>query len=451
MKRVMMPVIVGLLLSLCVSIVAADAKELRAAVARVDITPAPGVNLWGYGNRKSSATGTLDPLYARVLLLSDGERAVGLVTLDLGRTFGIPSMNLVRERVRKSSAIEQVFFCASHTHSGPVIEDSYPEGKTPAWESAALEKISAALEDAKKRLAPATIGTGFGQTYIGHNRRLVSPDGTVKMFWRNATKIPTSPVDPTVGVIRVDSANGVPVAILVNYACHPVVFGPDNLRYSADYPGAMARTVEAAFDNAPICFFLQGAPGDINPYMDKTPLAENAEKIMVETGQQLGQEAARVAKLIRTSAPGNPGLNETLDVMRFKCRWDSQKILAAMAKVYGEAAVKRNASMFADTIEAPVMTFLIDDDIALVGMPGEPFVDFQIDLRARSPLRSTFFVGYSNGYDAYFPTMRAAVEGGYGANDVVTRVEVGAGETMVDHALATIYKMLGKLHDMPGR
>ena len=85
-------------------------------------------------------------------------------------------------------------------------------------------------------------------------------------FERNLTQVPTTPVDGTVSVLRVDSTDGQPLAILVNYACHPVVFGSDNLQYSADFPAAMARTVEGAFAGKPLCFFLQGAPGDINPF-----------------------------------------------------------------------------------------------------------------------------------------------------------------------------------------
>jgi hypothetical protein len=229
------------------------------------------------------------------------------------------------------------------------------------------------------------------------------------------------------------------------------VFGPDNLRYSADYPGAMARTVEEAFAGAPLCFFLQGAPGDINPYMDKTPLAENADKVMAETGAQLGQEVIRVAKSIRTAASSRPSLKASLDVLPFKLRWDRNKLLAGMVQLAGEATAKRYAPLMAEVIEAPVMTLLINDEIALAGMPGEPFVDFQIDLRSRSPVRSSFFVGYSNGYIAYFPTIRAAVEGGYGANSLTTRVEVGAGETMLDHSIIALYRMLGKLKDTPSQ
>jgi IS1 family transposase len=255
----------------------------------------------------------------------------------------------------------------------------------------------------------------------------------------------------TVGVIRVDDRSGKPIAILVNYACHPVVFGPDNLRYSADYPGAMARTVDSALAGSPICFFLQGAPGDINPFMDKTPLAENADRVMVETGVQLGQEVTRVAKTIRAEVPARPSLKANLDVLHFKLRWDRDKLLKALSQLVGEATAKRYAPLMAEPMEAPVMTILINNEIALAGMPGEPFVDFQIGFRERSPVRSNFFVGHSNGYLAYFPTIRAAVEGGYGANSVTTRTEVGAGETMLDHSIITLYKMLGKLKDTPSQ
>jgi hypothetical protein len=138
-------------------------------------------------------------------------------------------------------------------------------------------------------------------------------------------------------------------------------------------------------------------------------------------------------------------------VLRFKLRWDRNKLLTGLSQLVGEATAKRYAPLMAEPIEAPVMTVLINNEIALAGMPGEPFVDFQIGFRERSPVRSSFFVGYSNGYFAYFPTIRAAADGGYGANTVTTRVEVGAGETMLDHSVITLYKMVGKLKDKPSQ
>ena len=51
-------------------------------------------------------------------------------------------------------------------------------------------------------------------------------------------------MDPTVSMIRVDKMDGSALAILIQYACHPVVFGSDNLQYSADFPGVMNHIVE---------------------------------------------------------------------------------------------------------------------------------------------------------------------------------------------------------------
>jgi len=427
------------------------AAEFKAAVARTDITPPLEYSLWGYSDRKGGAKSVLDPLYARVLLLEDGSNRLALVTLDLGRSFGPPFMDALRRRVKKSASVQQVFFMASHTHSGAIIDDAYPEGKTPPWETESLDKIAEAIEEAAGRLVPARLGTGYGETLIGHNRRYLQPDGTVKMLWRNATKTPTHPVDPAVGVIRVDDNAGKALAILINYACHPVVFGPDNLRYSADYPGAMAKYVEEQFDKTPVCFFLQGAAGDINPYFDKTPLAEDADRLMKETGEQLGQEAARVARAITTRAPEKPSLKHSLDTMNFNLRWDAGKVMPVLEKVVDARTAGYYRRSLVSPISCPVMSLLINDQIALMGMPGEPFVEFGLDFRARAPVPDAFFVGYANGYYGYFPTIRTAVEGGYGANSLTTRTEVGAGEAMLNHGLVKLYEMLGRLKDVPSQ
>jgi hypothetical protein len=235
----------------------------------------------------------------------------------------------------------------------------------------------------------------------------------------------------------------------VNYACHPVVFGPDNLRYSADYPGAMARVVEASFGDRPVCFFLQGAPGDINPMLDKTPLPENADAEMLRAGRQLGREVARVAKEVQTEAPAIPEIAMLVDQMPFKNRWNLDKLKAQIVAAYGPTLITRYRRYLVDPIVAPVMTLVLNRQIALVGLPGEPFVGLQLSLKQRSPLPFTFLCGYTNGYIAYFPTIREAVSGGYGADTITTRVEIGAGERLVDRGLIHIYRILGMLRDKP--
>src|SRR6185295_1104692 len=112
---------------------------LRAGTAKADITPPGGEVMWGFEDRLKPATGTLDPLYARVLVLEVGERRLALVSLDLGRCFGPGAVERLRASAKRSSGISCLLLTASHTHSAPVIRDEYPKG-TPAWERIALEK-----------------------------------------------------------------------------------------------------------------------------------------------------------------------------------------------------------------------------------------------------------------------------------------------------------------------
>jgi neutral ceramidase len=431
----------------------------KAAVAKADITPPPGQPMYGFFDRIKDnrlATGTLDPLFARILVLEVGERRLALITLDLGRTFNESELATLRHRLKVSADISFLIVTASHTHSGPNVLDEYPGNRAPTWETDALDRIANAVDQASRHLVDAQIGTGRGTAYIGYNRRQVRPDGEVTMLWSNPEKQPTAPLDPSVWVMRIDDINRRPIAILVNYACHPVVLGSDNVKYSADFVGMMASTVEKAFTGGPMCFFLQGADGDINPYFTTTPLGEGAEAKRDWTGQQLGQEAARVAHSIQTEIPRQPAIDFADDVVRFKPRWGSGKFRDGLMRNFGTRVFEDHADIFVhdpppDHLDLHVTSFLLNRQIAVLGMPGEPFVDFQINWRDRCPVQDCIVLGYTNGYFDYLPTIESAAEGGYGAGDSNTYVEVGAGERMLRQALVRVYEFLGKLTDAPER
>ncbi|HVO97903.1 MAG TPA: neutral/alkaline non-lysosomal ceramidase N-terminal domain-containing protein [Bryobacteraceae bacterium] len=435
-------------IAICFSLMAclANATALRAGVSKVDITPAPGELMWGFESRTTPAKGTLDPLYARVLVLESGAQRLGLVTLDLGRSFGPAATEEIRESAQRTSAITCLLLSASHTHSAPGVQDTYKKG-VPPWERAAREKIKEAIRDATAHLTDARIGTGVGIAYIGHNRLRVDANGKVGWFERNPTQIPTAPVDPTVTVVRVDALDGKPLAIVVNYACHPVVFGEDNLQYSADYPAAMNRVVEQT--TGAMSFFLQGAPGDINPYYTQQPIEQDAQKMREWTGERLGKEAARVAQGIRTEAGGDSSIQSSEELVKFRLRWDPQQFQAALLKFLGPEALEGYIDPTAREFSIPVSTVLINKQIAITTFPGEPFVEFQMNWRDRCPVGTTLLAGYTNGYYGYFPTIASAARGGYGAASAATWMEPGAGEWIIDRAVVNILKMLGRLADMP--
>lgn len=410
----------------CALAVSGYADELTAGVARADITPPVGFPMGGYAARQGPSTGVHDPLYATVLLLKANDMSVAIISCDL-RSF--PSERIVT-LARERRLADHVLIAVTHNHSGPMTwEDKRWPKPSASWFAETEDKILRAIEEATKKLFPARISAGFGEIYLGHNRRKVESDGKVTMFWRNAEKLPTSPIDPTVGVIRVDDESGKPRAVIVNYACHAVVLGPDNRMISADYPGYLARRVERELPGA-LCLFTQGGAGDINPYLDKQPVAEKGFAEAEKMGSALAEEVLKVARKLKPQSSDKTSLRAAAEVVEFRDRWDTKK-----------------------TLKAGLTTLLINNDIAIATMPGEPFVDLQIALRDKSEIASTFLFGYT--YSAggewigYVPTIRAASEGGYGAG-YNTRIEVGAGEATIDRAIVNLFKLQGKLKTSPG-
>ncbi len=440
------PVVTSLILTAMLSPDLRGADAFRAAVARVDITPAAGERMWGYFNRTSPATGQIDPLWGRVLLLESGQTRVVLVNVDLGRPFSNAVIDHLRQGVAEPGYRTQLIVAATHTHAGPVILDAYPKGRIPRWEEAARTKILKAYRDARLRLTGARIGIGYGRVEVGYNRRAVAPDGRVTMLWANESKSPTAPLDPVIAVLRVDSAKGEPLAVLLNYAMHPVVFGHLNRKYSADLVGYALRTVEESLGGRTVALFLQGGCGDINPYFATATVEPEAKCRW--TGEAVGREAARVAAGIHTAT-----LTGRLDFieerMPFHLRWEPKAYRDLLLATIGPDAYEQFSAPVQPKYMVPVSLILVGRTIALLAMPGEPFVELQTEWRRRCPVPNALLAGYTNGYFGYFPTIKAAAEGGYGAASTTTWLEVGAGERMLDYGVIKTNELLGRLHSTP--
>jgi len=99
-------------------------------------------------------------------------------------------------------------------------------------------------------------------------------------------------------------------------------------------------------------------------------------------------------------------------------------------------------------------TVLINDDIAIATFPGEPFVYFQFDWKKRVEVPHPFFFGYtfSSGGDnpSYICDIKSAAYGGYGADDSPGRIQVGAGEAIMNKHLENLYRLRGIMRDEPG-
>jgi len=217
----------------------------------------------------------------------------------------------------------------------------------------------------------------------------------------------------------------------------------------ADFPAIMNRVVEAEMDGKPMSFFIQGAPGDINPYYAVTRIDQDGVKWRDWTGDRLGKEAARVAKTIHAAVSTDASIDFVEESPKFHLRWNPEKFKAALVKFLGPKGIELYGAPVAPEFQVPTATVLINKQIAIATIPGEPFVDFQMNWRERSPVPTAILMGYTNGYYGYFPTIRAASRNGYGAASASTWVEVGAGERILDRAVVNVYEMLGRLSDLP--
>lgn len=386
-------------LLLCLPLTAA---EYRAGLARVDITPPVGHEMGGYSARTHGATGTHDPLYATVLVIESGANSIALITCDL-RSF-------VTTRLGKN-----VLVSSSHTHSGPLTW----ELRSP-WYTQAEDKMREAIAEARKNMFPATLQIATGEIYLGHNRRKTNGE----MWWRNAEGLPSHPLDPAVTALVIKDAQGRIKAVLVNYACHPSILGPDNYQFSADYPGAMRRSIESALPGAK-ALFIQGGAGDINPYHDKEPVATQFQA-MEEAGNRLGKY---VVSILKKTEPVTGSLHTYSEVLDVKNRWRPNETIP----VGWTAGAFGNSFCFAS-------------------LPGEPFVEFQLTFRAKTECAASMLFGYTTSsqgaWAGYLPTILASVQGGYGA-DYNTTVAVGTGEQLIDRAVVKLFELRGLLKELP--
>ena len=418
-------------LFLATEVLAAEAV-FKAGTAKRDITPQEPVPMWGYGARHDLlSAGTLDPLHAAAVVIQAGDKKLAIVGLDLGRSPSEKSLQNIRQRIKAEAGIEYSFIAGSHTHHGPVLELSDEAGKGKGRFDAALryyqqleDAIVAAIVEADQSLVPAKLATGA-----------VDLDG----FNRNRhTQQPLKPVDCTLAVMRLDDASGQPLAVLINFTGHPTSLPAKELKFSADYVGAMKATVEKEFGGTAI--FMQGASGDMS-----INTGEHADH--VGFGQSLGREAVKLASSLQPAPVEKPSLVVREERFRFDSRSDLNNPLvrAAYSFAFFPELVANFTEEYADGIRPRLTVALLNGDIALVGASGEFFCQHAIRLRERTRVERLFFFGYCNGYHQYFPTIEAAAEGGYGADNQVAPVAVGAGEQLMNTALTWLYQMQGKL------
>jgi hypothetical protein len=336
-------------------------------------------------------------------------------------------MGRIRTRLRAEAGIDHVFIAATHTHHGPVIEtDNWPD-PAHSYVRELEYKIVHVIQKAADAAQPARLGIGEREVAANRNRQSRRFD---------------APVDRELLVMRLEDLDGKTIAALVNYAAHSTLQDEKVLRFSADYPGVLAREIEKS-TQAP-CLFLQGAAGDLSADASRWPGPAGF-------GRELAKRALEITQHLRCRAPASPSLRISEDDFRFSSRIDfgNPLVRGVFAAAFYPELVAFYVDEYRDGIRPHLTTAQIDGDIGIVGVSGEFFAAHALSLKRRCRLPHLLFIGYCNDYQQYFPTIEAAAEGGYGADPQVAPAEVGAGERVMDRALIRLYGMQGKLSPLP--
>ncbi|MDZ4288330.1 MAG: hypothetical protein U0984_10245, partial [Prosthecobacter sp.] len=177
-----------------------------------------------------------------------------------------------------------------------------------------------AVKEAWKNMVPVKVGAGAGhENRISENRRVKMKDGS-EVDMRRAYSMPrdedvagVGPIDSQVGLLRLDREDGRPLAVLYNFACHPIM-NPPSKGNSADYPGFASKVIEESLGEGAVAFFVQGCGGDINPVRYKeVSRPADAEPL----GTMLGASVMGAARQIQTKAGGQLKVsNEVISIPR---------------------------------------------------------------------------------------------------------------------------------------
>jgi hypothetical protein len=411
-------ILVGLCFLLFSATDSLAAGKLRAGSAKINITP------------PTTRYPVHDSLYARSLILEANGVRIGFLTYDSGN-----GSDAFIESLKKKYNLNELFFCQSHDHSGAT--------GTKEWTEANFTKV---MDDASKNMFDATLSGGHRSfPSLSFNRLIVRDDGHARESWFaddhyryiNRERLPHGPVDNSVGVIRIDDANGNPRILVMNYACHPDVIW-NNFEVSGDYVGYATRYTEEAFGNKIHCLFVNGAGGNQAPLFKDggrqgpdDPRKANYD-LIERMGKLLSIETVKLAKELYPNPYDEASLKVKTDSLTFTGRFDK--------------SLKRTPHF---------SVVAINDRYILSVVPGEFFIKFQLDWKNDMAQYGLvpFFFGYAvsgGNSPGYVPDIRSSALGGFGADQGGGQIEVGAGEKMMIKQLENYYILSGLMRDKPG-
>jgi len=354
-----------LLAFVCLLSLVRPSAALDAAAGKVDITPdlkTERVWMAGFGATGRKPRGVHDPLYARLLVLREGNETVALVGLDL---LGFYHNDVLKLRRLAGYDVpgRSLFLNSTHTHSGPDTLGLWGpmigiSGINEKYHARILARIAESLKLLESQLRPAAAAGGHG---------MLDPRGLCR-----DSRDPQV-IDPNLSILRLTGLDGKSIATVVNWSCHAEVLGPDNRLITADYPGPLCGRVEEKTGGA--CVFLNGPIGGL---MTPDSRADNFYE-----SYRIGSAVADAALALKTSSSPKRPLAYRSELIRVPVE-NSRYRMFLFALTYGHKLLDSEGKPLPAykrwSLTARAILFGLND-------ADEPWVESEVALLDAGPAR----------------------------------------------------------------
>ena len=450
----------------CVSTPSALAP-LRAGFATADLTPPPGWRRAG-GYDEYFSTGVHDPLLAKAVVFEQGGERGAIVVCDLC-SIGRDISDAARQAASRRTGIPvaHIVISATHTHGGP----EYYGVLWEAWHGSAVEKhgrdihepidyvarvVNACVEaiaEADRRKTEVSLDHGIARmTGVAFNRRFHLSDGTtVTNPGKRNPKIvrPAGPVDEDFPIVLFrDLATGKAAGSLSTFAMHVATYGGPT--FGADFPGHLETGLRAKLGEGFISVFGEGTAGDTNHFDVSSERPQSSDTEPQRIGAAMTESFLRALPDFRRTAPSLSIRSNRVAVPlqevtpeqiarardALALRLSPKPAFFVSVEAFRVLWTEKLRARDGESVREEIQAFRLSDEVAVVTLPHEIFVELGLAIRKQSPFRTTLVVSLANDVDFYVPTRKAFAEGGYEVS--TSPYKPGGGELLVETAVALL-------------
>lgn len=380
-------------------------NDVRMGVGQVNITPDKPAMMSGYAARETPSVGVHDSLYAAAFYFESGEKRSLLITADL-IGFSFDFTEEMRSLITSATGVPSpdIMLVAVHNHGGPAIGDRGAES-VKEYTAELKKKLVSMAVGASKNPQPFLMGTGKGHCALNINRRAEFSKGEV---WLGRNQ--EGPCDHELAVVKFETTDHKPLAVLINWPCHGTATGDSNYLITGDWPGAAARYVKKELGDHVIVGVTAGASADINPIYGPGNVFREVDAV----GFHVGDETVRVLKEMDTRPAKTLQVKETIVTLPGK-KNSPDHFPQASYEAGPDTRIRLSA--------------LKIGSLVLAGISGELFTEIGMEIKRESPYTNTVILTHCSGSSGYICTDSAYPKGGYEVK--VTKLMPGAEKALV--------------------